>query len=263
MVAIASEGSARLVRFAAALVMATCLGAADFDFSTIIRAGRPTNATFELGIGPLTNNTLVRGHVNQPNYFPNGLPNRFEIGYTSATNSAYLRYFYGPGVYREVVYSPGGTGLQGGSVWTIPRNSLFVAATSRPVPTSVTIANLQFGAGVQVLQPFTTTTLTAAQNGGNVRTNMPGLVRFRTGASGDWLLSGTISFAGLRFYTPRGAIGNQLRMGAGFSGTDVPEAGTWLLALTGLCGIVFAARLRSGQSAVSRVRAALRSPDRR
>lgn len=236
-------------RLAILIAFTATASAANFDLATTIRAGRPGNAAWEIGIGPITNSGAVRGHVNNPNYYPNALPNRFEIGYTSATNSAYLRYYYSATNYRQVVYAPGGPGLGGYSLWTIPAGSLFVTATRRPVRTAVTISNLTLAGGVQVLQPFSSTTMTATQLRSNSTVSSTTPVVFRTNSSGNWLLSGTITFTGLLAYVQNGASGAQLRMGAGISGVSTPTPEPHVFGLT-LAGFVLIAglKLRSRKS---------------
>lgn len=221
------------IRTAVLLTVGCLAGAADFSFSTIIRAGSLFSGQWELGIGPLGNPAAVQGQVGLFNYFPNGGPAPFQIRYTRATNRVELRYNGG----SPIVYAPGGAGLAPGSVWTIPAGSLFVSALPLPVNTAVSITGLTLGGGVTVLQPFSTTTLTAAQSGSGSAASLGSPVVFRTGASGDWLLSGSIAFTGLRIYTfPlfNGAAGSDLSMGAGISGSDIPEPSTWLLSLAGV-----------------------------
>lgn len=222
------------LRIAVMAATAASLGAADFSFSAIIRAGGILFwPGWELGIGPAGNPSAIQGNLGLFNYYPNGAARPFEIRYTQATNTAVLTY----NNTTSVTYSPGGPGLAPGSVWTIPAGSLFVSASSRPVATSVTISGLTLGGGVTVLQPFSSTTLTASQLNSNATNGLGSPVVFRTGPTGDWTLNGTIAFTGLQIYTfPsfNGAIGSDLNMGAGISGTDIPEPASWLLSLAGI-----------------------------
>lgn len=214
--------------------------AAEFGLSATIRAGLRNAGDWELGIGPLGNNTASTLNLNQANYYPDNLPNRFEIGYTSATNSAFVRYYYGSAAYQQVTYAPGGVGLGAGSVWTIPAGSLFLSAARRPnVLTAVWIDQLSLDGGVQVLQPFTSTTMLAWQNNSSMTTPTTSPVSFRTGASGDWLLSGRIGFLGLSAYNPGGAQRSQLQMIANISGVSapVPEPAVELMVGAGLVGL--------------------------
>ncbi len=239
-------GMRNLLQAAAlAIALGTAAGAADFDLGATIRAGRINGSDWELGIGSSINSTPIHSRVANP-YYPNGTPNRFEIGYTSATNTAYLRYYYSASNYRQVLFAPGGPGLGAYSVWTIPTGSLFVEATSRPTPTSITISGLTLGGGVQVLQPFSSTTLTASQNRTDSLVGSTAPVQFRTSASGNWLVSGSIAFAGLRAYVNGGAVGEQLRMGAEFYGTSAstPEPRVAGLIASGLVLLAALDRLR-------------------
>lgn len=226
---------------------------ATFDFSATIRAGMQNNGDWELGIGPLGNNTAFNAEVNNPNYYPNGLPNRFEIGYTNATNTAFVRYYYSATAYQQVTYAPGGLGLGANATWTIPVGSLYVSASSRPAATGITIDQLSLQGGVQVLQPLSSTTLYASQPGGSSSLmSMGNQVVFRTGTTGDWLLSGRIAFSGLLAYVGGGASRSQLQMISSFMGSSyaIPEPLTTAsvgLGLTCLALVRFRLR-RSGGS---------------
>jgi len=223
---------------------AACQGA-DFDFATTIRAGAP-NSQWEIGIGPNPNNPSVQASL-QP-YHPNNLPRQFQLGYTSLTNTAFLRYYHTPASFQEVTFSPGGPGLGADSLWTIPIGSLFVEATRRPRVTSITVSQLSLGGGVQVLQPFSTTTLTATQNGSPVLTSMGNTIVFRTNSSGNWLMSGFVSFQGLNQYSPGGANQTDLQFRAELSGTnEVPEPSASGLVAAGLIMAGLWARRNRGE----------------
>jgi hypothetical protein len=248
-------GIRQLVRIASlAAALSIAAGAADFDLAATIQAGRIDNTGFELGIGPSANSAAIQGQVNGADYFQNGASRKFEIGYDNATNSAYLRFYHSainPNAFYQVVHSPGGAGLGGNSLWTIPAGSLFVSATFRPVATSITISGLQFGSGITVIQPFSATSMTASQNRSSSTLNSTAPVLFLPSANGDWLLSGNISFSGLRTPGYPGAIGNQLAMGMGFNGSSVPEPGVAGLTMAGLAVIAYLeARRRRRSGAV-------------
>lgn len=218
---------------------------AEFGLATTIRAGRADHGDWELGIGPTGNNAAVTAHLDPPNYYPEIFSRRFEIGYQSATNSAFLRYFYSPWAYRQVSWAAGGPGLGAGAVWTIPTASLFVSAAGRPnTLTAIWIEQLALGGGVQVLQPFSSTTLLAWQFNSNMTTGITSPVSFRTGASGDWLLSGRIAFLGLAATIPGGAQRSQLQMIANISGVSapVPEPAVEALLGSGLVGLALLKR---------------------
>ncbi len=225
---------------------------ADFGFSTTIRAGLDSGADWELGIGPAGNNTQTSAHVNGTQYYPNNLPTRFEMGYTSATNTAFLRYYYwsyaplNQSVYTQSNYSTGALGLGANSTWTLPASSLFVSAARRPAGTGVVVDQLTL-TGVQVLQPFSTTVLSAIRPAATppsaaVQTSMGNDVIFRTGATGDWLLSGRIAFSGLQAHVGgQGATRSQLQLLMTANGTsaETPEPLSFTLAGLGLAGLVF------------------------
>ncbi len=52
----------------------------------------PDAGDWELGIGPGGNNSAVTANLTP--FHPDNLERRFEIGYTAATRTAYLRYFH-------------------------------------------------------------------------------------------------------------------------------------------------------------------------
>jgi hypothetical protein len=235
----------RLVR---ALFVAGQAWCANFDLSATIRAGMINNGDWELGIGPAGNNTAFNAHLPPGGYYPNGLPNRFELGYRNATNTAFLRYYSNAVLFTEVTYSPGGGGLGAGATWTIPAGSLFVSAANRNnVFSSVRADQLVLGGGIQILQGFSSTTLYAWQNGnGGMLDTLASPVSFRTTGVGDWLLSGRIAFVGLSAYNNPGAQRSQLQLIANVSGTSsaVPEPGSVALVAFGLTGLAVL-RMRS------------------
>lgn len=231
------------------LVTLPALGA-DFGFSTTIRAGLDSGADWELGIGPAGNNTQNSAHVNGAQYYPDNLPTRFEMGYTSATNTAFLRYYYysyaplNQSVYTQINYSTAAPGLGANSTWTLPASSFFVSAARRPAGTGVVVDQLTLS-GVQVLQPFSTTTLSAIRPdttppSAAVLTGMGNNVVFRTGATGDWLLSGRIAFSGLTAHVGgQGATRSQLQLllSANGASAETPEPLSITMAGLGIAGL--------------------------
>jgi hypothetical protein len=216
--------------------------------SATIRAGTTATTSWELGIGPAGNSASSTASLLP--YYPNAQPRQFALGYTNATNTAYLRYTHASGVSQQVTYSPGGSGLGAGARWTIPIGSLSVTAQQIVWSSSATIANLALGGGVSVLQPFSTTTVSVTRGllGAGNSSGITSPVVFRTGTSGDWLLTGTISFGGLAPYSPTlfgiplGAQNSGLSMDAGISGTSAPEPATTGLLAAGLISIGWYAR---------------------
>jgi len=245
-----------IARVVVAASIAAACSAADFSLSATIQAGSSAAASWELGIGPAGNSALST--VSLQPYYPNAQPRQFALGYTNATNTAYLRYTHGSGATQQVTYSPGGPGLGAGATWTIPIGSLSLTAQPIIWSSTATIANLALGGGVSVLQPFSSTTLSVTRGilGAGDSDAIASPVVFRTGASGDWLLTGTISFGGLAPYAPSlfgiplGAQNSDLSMGAGISGTSdpVPEPTTSGLLAIGLISIGVFARRKSKAS---------------
>jgi hypothetical protein len=224
--------------------------AADASFSVVIRAGDRPGSVWELGIGPsggIPVNTLSLAQYYQDAGF-----HSFQIGYTSATNTAYVQLQTTNGQWRQVTYTMTGAGLGSTATWTVPGTNLYVSAAGLPVPTGITVANLSFGPALTIISPLSTTTLTAAQNGTSVSRNIGSPVIFNpTNSGGDWVLTGQIAFNGLGAYHNGGAIGNQLQLGFGAEGTAVPEPATMAMIGAGLAlfGAGAFARKRGGRSA--------------
>jgi hypothetical protein len=234
-----------------ALNLSGGLCAADFGFSVIIRAGRQ-NGTWEIGIGQ--RGSAPSSTVSLNPYYLNNTPQRFEIGYTQSTNTAFVRLYRSNGTYQQASYNPvGGVPLGPGGTWTLPADSFFVLAASRPAATSVTVTGMALSPGLAILQGVSnTTTLTAAQPGRppsnpDVVTNLPSPIQFMAqGSGGNWLLSGTISFVGLAAYRPSGAGPDDLQFGVDAGAADVPETSTSLSLGCGLGLIgIYALRKRT------------------
>jgi hypothetical protein len=209
--------------------------AEDFSFSALIRAGDVNGGNWEAGLGPSGNPAAQPLNVT-PYYLP-GLPQAFEIGYRNATDTAYLRIQAWNGSWRQVNYAnpaTPGAGVGAGATWTIPTGNLYVAATGLNTPTSITVSNLSLGPGLTVIQGLSTTTIQAAQSGSSVTDSVAAPVIFKTGAGGDWVLSGMVTFNGLGRYQLGGAEGMDLRFGLGAGGVGTPEPETLLGVAAGL-----------------------------
>ncbi|MBI4889192.1 MAG: hypothetical protein HY821_01120 [Acidobacteria bacterium] len=204
--------------------------AADFDLSAVIRAGANAG-TWDFAVGP-SGNAGVNGDSLSP-YYGNNFPHSFRLGYTSATNSAYLRLMTRNGQWRQVTYAPGGAGLGAGATWTIPATDLYVTAEGKPVSTGITVSNLALGPGLITINPLSST-LSASQTGSTVTDSASGPTVFQTMGTGDWVVTGLIAFSGLSSYTPGGANGDQLRFGFSAHGTSTPEPTTAAMLGVGL-----------------------------
>ena len=225
--------------------------AADFGFSVIIRAGSNSLADWEIGIGPRGGGIADTSFI-WPYYANNG-SNHFQIGYTQATNTAYVRlqtnFLFFP-LQWSATYNPvGGGPLNANGSWTLPASSFLVAAApNASVNTGVSVRNLALSGGLNVLQGLSSTSLSAAQTGAGATGTMASPVVFRASNSGgDWMLSGDISFAGLSAYFANGAQGSQLQFDLNASASDVPEGSSGLMMGTGMALIAVAAfRKRKG-----------------
>jgi hypothetical protein len=214
--------------------------AADFGFAVILQVGGGN--TWELGIGPRGGAPIATTSLNP--FYQEGTPQKIEIGYTQATNTAFLRYYQTSTTYQQATYQPvGGAPLSPGGTWTLPAGSFSVAADSTWFPTSVTVDSLALSAGLSVLQPLSAATLSASQTGIFNGTDFPSAslaspVQFRAqGTGGNWMLSGRISFTGMGgiFGTGIGApTDNDLRFGFDAGAADVPEPSTAVFMACGL-----------------------------
>jgi hypothetical protein len=218
--------------------------AADFGFSVIIQAGQANGSganSWELGIGPRGGSSAVTVDITP--YYGNSTPQNFVIGYTQATNTAFVRLQQTNGVYAQASYNPvGGAPLTPGGTWALPASSFFVSATSvNNRADGITVSGLSLTSpGLNILQGLTTTSLSAswpatAPNNSTMVSAMSSPVRFQAqGNNGDWLLGGTISFAGLG--SP-GARRQDLSFSLQADAADVPEPSTALSLSLGLAFI--------------------------
>lgn len=197
---------------------------ADFGFSVIIRAGQNGAQDWELGIGSDPSTPSVTAQLTPP--WHEGSARTFTVGYTAATNTAYVQ------VGNDLAsFQPAGGGvLAAGGTWTLPAATFSVAASSVPSATSVSVANLQLTTGMAVLQGLSNTTLTAAQPGNSTAfQSLTTPVVLAAQGSSDWVLTGQIAFTGLA-----AATGSQLRFQLTANASDVPEPATYAMIGGGL-----------------------------
>jgi hypothetical protein len=206
------------------LTTAALVQGADFGFSVILRAGLNGTGDWELGIG--SNLSSPAATANVVPYWNNTGARDFQIGYVAGTNTAFVRV----GNDMASFHPAGGGTLAAGGAWTLPASSFYVSATPVSAPTSVGVGNLQLATGMTVLQGFSTTTLATTSG---VRT-LSSPVVMAGGSSSDWVLTGQITFTGLRAQTPGGASRSQLQFNLTANASDVPEPYSFLLCGVGL-----------------------------
>jgi hypothetical protein len=210
-----------LLRFFAGTLLAAVAAGADFGFAAILQAGAQGAASWELGIG--SSASALAATVDVSPYWSNGAggPRNFSIGYTAATNTAYVTVSN-----RTATYHPSlGGALAAGGTWSLPATSFFVSAATAPANTSVTVSNLQLSTGMTVLQGLSTTTMTASPPGLQSLTTP---VVMMAGGTSDWVLTGQILFTGLG-----SASGSQLLFQLA-ANASVPEPSTFLMIGAGL-----------------------------
>jgi len=212
--------------------------AADFGFTVVIQAGRANGSSWEVGFGD--GSVVPTSGLNSTNYWNDGSPLNFTMGYQHSNNIAYVDLAF-PGSPWQGTFSPSGTAPTGLTYWDLPASNFSVEAQWRPGATSITAGNLQLGSGLNVLQGLSTTSLTVSQQkSGPVTATLAAPVLF-TSATGDWLLTGAITFVGLG---GNGAKDSDLAFQITAEGTEVAEPGAWKLMLGGMLLIAGMFRLR-------------------
>jgi hypothetical protein len=237
--------------FLLALASALPLGAAQFQFNTLVQLGAPGNAFpngWEVGWGPNTGAPTILGSL--PTYWSSGASRQFQIIYDRPTNNMQVR-VYDNGSATNYVYAdytaPNGPAPLN-ATWQLPASSFFVSALAGgSVASSITVSNISItsptGAALTILSPLSTTSL-AANTGPLLPTQTVSLgqdVAFQGDANGSWRLSSfvTMNFAGLT------GNGNSNRLQFGFSAiSGVPEPSTWAMMALGLAVVGWNQRRR-------------------
>lgn len=223
------------------------LRAADFTFFATLRAGRPGGGDWEMGLGSTTVASDVTGSVlwsnGQPHWRDGGLPQDFEIGYRAATQSAYLTVWNSARQQQTIQFANTGTPLGPTATWTLPSANFFTSASVTNQPSSITLENLRFSAGVQVLSGILPASLGASQPAPSANNLAAPLVIDPTANGGTWAIAGTIRFSGLSG-SGGTARGSALQFMMGAAGADTPEVSTSLSAGLGFAALGFAALLR-------------------
>ena len=114
-------------------------------------------------------------------------------------------------------------------------------------PTSIQVSQFQFGNGLNVLQPLTSTALFASQpTGSSLVGNSAPVVFSATGNSCSLYLDGVISFSGLTPYVANRATNADLQFSLTASASDTPEPAAVILFCTGLLAMAACKRRRNG-----------------
>jgi hypothetical protein len=229
------------------------LAAADFSFTSILRAGARGSADpgWEIGTGSTAASITSGAQFSDGNIpgWSDSIDRQFSIGYTQATNTAYTIVKDLNGAETRVNFNPiGGVPLSSGATWSI-RANLSADPSVRP-DTSVQVSFVRFGNGLTVLQPLTTTPLIASQPTGasQAGTSAP-IVFSAVGNSGNWYLDGVIRFSGLAPYAPNGASNSELQFALSAIASDTPEPAALILLSSGLLAMALYKRRRNGSFA--------------
>lgn len=206
--------------------LAAGAAAADFNFNVLIRAG-VSGGDWEVGMGLNSAGVpSVSGYLTP--HWQHGTLQRFEIGYTQATGQAYTR-VYSPAslLLLTVLYTvPNATPLGAGGTWTLPAGAFYTRASANPTTTtSVTASGMSLSPGLGVLNP---PSLTASSAGGGQTVSQNSPILFQT-MSGDWVLSGDLTWSGIAPAVAGGAMRSQLQFGLTAQASDAPEPASVLL----------------------------------
>ncbi len=223
--------------------------AQSYSYFYTMRAGRFAGADWELGTGTTSStsdSTQSFSHNESPgnNHWGSALTEHtFRIGWSAATNSAYVTVWNAAGSPVTANFTPAGPAPPTTAIWTIPAGSFVLSAAGQPAgsaATSITLSGLSLSPGVSVLSGMLPTAISAARSTTASDTAALGtpIVINPASAGGSWYLSGTIRFTGLQ---SQGGVasGSQLQFLMNAVASDVPEAGT--LSMIGLGLVAFAA----------------------
>ncbi len=203
-----------------ALLFIAPLTAADFSCFSIIRAGVQGAGDWEIGAaangGTITNGAQFT--------WPDNLDQRFRIGYIRSTNTAYTSVWNFANVASTLNYNPlGGGPLSSNGTWTIKAGAMYTTATALAVSTSVRVSALQLGNGLNILQPLTSTILSASQPIPTAPSSNAAPIVFSAAANGgDGFIDGAIRFNNLASYATGGAQRSQLQFGLKLRRKGVP-----------------------------------------
>jgi len=223
-----------------------------------MRAGFPGGSSSELGAGSsaAATNSVTNYEWNNadflPHWRPNNLPQTFSIGYRQATGMGFVSVLNSSGSALTASFANAGSPLGANAVWTLPPASFFATAVPTVLATSVSLENMTFLPGVQILSGSLPVSLGASTTlfGGTVTNTISAPIVFTPTSGGDWTITGTLRFNGL---LPLGgtAFGDQLRIGFGAFGSDTasPEASSVFLIGAGLIALGYVRLSRTRRAA--------------
>lgn len=230
------------------LVLPVC--GAEFSFFATLRAGRPAEADWEIGLG--TDSTASQSTRNYqwesgtPTWRSGNDPQPFQIGYTASTQTAKVTVWDSANTPWTATLTNTGPALGANALWTLPGAGFFVssAAPSGAQARSITVSDMTLAPGVQILSGGLPTSLAASGPPAASASMSAPLVINPASNGGNWFLAGNIRFTGL---TGLGgtAQGSQLQFFLNAIGSDTPETKTFLLVGISLVVLGLTSRLRS------------------
>lgn len=229
----------------------SALAAAEFSFYATLRAGRPSNGDWEMGLGNDSTASQSTGQFqwtsSKKHWRSDDLPQNFEIGYTARTNNAYVKVFDSTNKAWTTSYTNTGALLGSNALWTFPAANMFVTASASSKPTSINVDQMTLSSGVQILSGNLPSSLGATQGIQTSADLAPPLIINAASNGGNWFITGRIRFSGL-VGSGGNAAGSDLQFLLRAMGSDAnptPETGTFL---TVGCALVLGTVIRRKRS---------------
>jgi len=223
--------------------------AQSFTFFSTLRAGGPSNSSFEIGTGTtVTANTVTSDFsYSNPYWRPGNGTQTFQIGWDAVSKAAFTRVQNSSGVYTSSTLSYGGPALPADALWQIPAGSFSVSAGGKNDPSSISIEGLTLSPNVTLVSGTLPSSMIASQAAGVSSQSFASdmLVINPAANGGSWFLQGTVRFSGLVSLggTSRDS---DLQLLLKAVGNPVPESESFALLGGGLVALVwFKRRSRS------------------
>ncbi len=213
------------------------LTAGEFDFYATLRAGRPGGADWQMGLGTDTAASQSTGSFfwsNSNRFWRNGgEAQEFEIGFRSATQTAYVTVWDSRDQAWTRTLTNSGAAVSSNATWTFPAANFFAQASTTGTPSSIQLSDLTLAPGVQVLSGSLPVSLGASQPPATTTPMNAPLVINAASNGGDWYIAGAVRFSGLTS-TGGSARNSQLQFFLRAMGADTPEGATLFLTGAGL-----------------------------